>query len=313
MSTPGKPSGPVELSIGALSSATGVPVDTLRTWERRYGFPVPIGRTGGSHRRYAAESVEHVRLTVRALELGNRPAAVVGRDQDELRRLLGGLASRDAAPEEAAAAGPQRWLELARAMDGEALAAELQRGAAVAPALQFLEQRLGPFLTALGEEWARGSLRVSEEHYASERVREFLCARWREMSAGVPDGAALVVLATPPGERHSLGLHMAAWVLSLARARVLFLGADTPLDEVAFTAERHAADGVVLSVAAGYAGDLDGQLAQLSERLPRGVALVVGGAGAQTSNFEQVMGSFHQLARWGEQLRKRAQLLEYKE
>jgi hypothetical protein len=29
------------LSIGALSKATGIAVETLRTWELRYGFPVP--------------------------------------------------------------------------------------------------------------------------------------------------------------------------------------------------------------------------------------------------------------------------------
>jgi len=30
------------LTIGALSAATGVPVETLRTWERRYGFEVRL-------------------------------------------------------------------------------------------------------------------------------------------------------------------------------------------------------------------------------------------------------------------------------
>ena len=90
MSTPDKPYEPVELSIGTLSSATGVPVDTLRTWERRYGFPVPTTRTGGSHRRYAAETIVQVRLIVRALELGHRPSAVVGRDPRASGEMLVG-------------------------------------------------------------------------------------------------------------------------------------------------------------------------------------------------------------------------------
>ena len=33
------------LSIGAVAKATGIRVETLRTWERRYGFPRPE-RTG---------------------------------------------------------------------------------------------------------------------------------------------------------------------------------------------------------------------------------------------------------------------------
>jgi hypothetical protein len=78
-----------ELTIGALSSATGVPVDTLRTWERRYGYPVPSARSEGSHRRYSAETIGMIQLMVRALDLGHRASAVVGRGASELQQLIG--------------------------------------------------------------------------------------------------------------------------------------------------------------------------------------------------------------------------------
>ena len=29
------------MSIGEVAALTGVPAETLRTWERRYGFPAP--------------------------------------------------------------------------------------------------------------------------------------------------------------------------------------------------------------------------------------------------------------------------------
>jgi hypothetical protein len=111
MSRPHKPPDPVELSIGTLSSATGVPVDTLRAWERRYGFPAPSTRTGGSHRRYAADTIEQVRLIVRALEHGHRPSAVVGRDPEELVRLIGAPPSIGAARPSGhdASAGAAAW------------------------------------------------------------------------------------------------------------------------------------------------------------------------------------------------------------
>ena len=38
------------LSIGELSRATGLSIDTLRVWERRYGRPVPV-RLPSGHRR----------------------------------------------------------------------------------------------------------------------------------------------------------------------------------------------------------------------------------------------------------------------
>jgi MerR family transcriptional regulator, light-induced transcriptional regulator len=313
VSTPDKPSDPIALSIGTLSSATGVPVDTLRTWERRYGFPVPT-RTGGSHRRYPAETIGQVRLIVRALELGHRPSAVVGRDLDELRRLLGAPAPTSAEAAEPAASDPDadrlalaRWLELSLQMDGEGLSGEFHRSLAEMAALDFLDRRMGPYLHAMGDQWARGLLRVSHEHFASERAREFLSGQWRGANEGHPSGSPSVVLATPPGEQHALGLHMAAWVIALAGVHVVFVGADTPMEEVAFSAERHAARGVVLSIAAGYVGDLPAQLSELSACLPSQVSIAVGGAGSWKAGADpRKLNSFKDLFNWAAALSSEA-------
>jgi methanogenic corrinoid protein MtbC1 len=293
---------PVELSIGTLSSATGVPVDTLRTWERRYGFPAPTTRTEGSHRRYAADTIAQVQLIVRALELGHRPSAVVGRDPDELRRLIGAPPATPAAALDRNAGDSlvvARWMELTRTLDGEALAGELHRSLAEMAAIPLLERRLGPFLHEMGEAWARGELRVSMEHFAAERVREFLGAQWRSSNEGNRSARAAAVLATPPGEMHNLGLHMAAWVVALAGVRVIFLGADTPIDEVAFAAERQGANAVVLSVAAGYAGPLATHVAALRLYLPASINIAVGGAGS--AKLEQTvtnLNGFEALFTW---------------
>lgn len=304
MTPPDKPPEPVELSIGTLSSATGVPVDTLRTWERRYGFPVPTTRTEGSHRRYAADTVAQVQLIVRALTLGHRPSAVVGRDPSELRRLLGAPPASSQRVERADGDRQvlSRWLELAKAMDGEALSGELHRSLAEMAAIPLLERRLGPFLHEMGEAWAQGELRVAMEHFAAERVREFLSSQWRGANEGNRSARATAVLATPPGEHHNLGLHMAAWVIALAGVRVIFLGPDTPMDEVAFAVEHHGASGVVLSVAAGYAGALDIYVAALRARLPS-VSVVLGGAGSPVSvQLGLQLNGFEALFAWADTL-----------
>jgi methylmalonyl-CoA mutase cobalamin-binding subunit len=302
-----KPSPPVELSIGTLSSATGVPVDTLRTWERRYGFPAPVTRTEGSHRRYAAETIGQVQLIVRALELGHRPSAVVGRDPDELRRLLGSYAAAARVPIEGSGDEDQRviarWLELTRAMDGDTLVGEFHRGAAEMTAISFLERRLGPYLQAMGERWALGLLRVSHEHYASEKTREFLNAQWRAANESAGPGSPAAVLATPPGATHALGLHMAAWVVALARVRVVFLGADTPMTEVAFAAQHNQARGIALSVAEGYREDLAAHFSDLAARVSPDLSIVFGGADAwRAGPNAMVMNRFGDLFRWAEGL-----------
>ena len=42
---------PITLSIAAVERDTGLSKDTLRVWERRYGFPQP-GRDGFGERAY---------------------------------------------------------------------------------------------------------------------------------------------------------------------------------------------------------------------------------------------------------------------
>ena len=84
------------MSIGALSRATDIPIGTLRSWERRYRFPEPMRRESG-HRRYLLDDVGRLRMMKQALELGNRPSAVVGASQEVLERCL--LYTSDAADE----------------------------------------------------------------------------------------------------------------------------------------------------------------------------------------------------------------------
>ena len=84
------------LSIGVVSRATGIPPETLRTWETRYGFPSPERRPSG-HRVYAESVVPRLTRMAEALALGHRASRVVGASDAELAQLLGGndLATSD--------------------------------------------------------------------------------------------------------------------------------------------------------------------------------------------------------------------------
>ena len=72
------------MTIGAVSRATGIPVNTLRTWERRYNFPV-ADRSQGGQRLYSPSIVAHLNLINQALQSGMRPKQVVGIPLEELK------------------------------------------------------------------------------------------------------------------------------------------------------------------------------------------------------------------------------------
>ena len=67
---------PVSLSIAAVERDTGLSKDTLRVWERRYGFPLPH-RDALGERSYPFDQVERLRTIKRLLDAGHRPGRVV--------------------------------------------------------------------------------------------------------------------------------------------------------------------------------------------------------------------------------------------
>lgn len=98
-----EPASSAHLTIGDMSSRTGVPIATIRSWESRYGFPTPSRQSGG-HRRYAEADVASVLEVVRhrngGLALGTAVRRVTAGSVQarsifaELRRLHPELAPR---------------------------------------------------------------------------------------------------------------------------------------------------------------------------------------------------------------------------
>jgi DNA-binding transcriptional MerR regulator/methylmalonyl-CoA mutase cobalamin-binding subunit len=277
------------LSIGALARATGVPVETLRTWERRYGFPQPVRKPSG-HRTYPAASVEHLRRVARLLARGHRPAEVLSLEVSELDDLL---ALSDGSVEPAGeraldtpVATPgaldqviESMLRAAAAMDRRGLLRELRSQWSRLGPVRFLDEVAGVFLVRVGEAWHDGRLEVRHEHFASAVVADFL-REAREPYDAQARGPQ-VVAATLPGDGHVGGLLMASVLLAVRGRRVVYLGASTPVAQIVEAARAAQAQAVAISVSPSVPrARVTRALVQLRRELPKRTALWVGGAGA---------------------------------
>lgn len=78
------------LTIGDLAHRTGVPIATLRSWEKRYGFPQPQRQPGG-HRRYSESDVEAVQSVLEHRRSGLSLVAAVRRGGTESPTRSGSL------------------------------------------------------------------------------------------------------------------------------------------------------------------------------------------------------------------------------
>lgn len=266
------------IGITAVERDTGISKETLRIWERRYGFPAP-SRDAAGERLYPPEQVQRLRLVKRLLDAGHRPGRVVAASPQALSSLLqpvapmAGLAA--AAPEAPEIAACTALLQ-GHDIDGlrRALSqAVLRRGLAGGIAEVF-----APLTTRVGELWMSGELQIFEEHIYSECLQLVLRQAVYALPASEGHGPR-VLLTTLPGEGHALGLMMAEALLSLEGATCLSLGVQTPLAQLPTAAAVHRADVVALS----FSGQLPNRvvlegLAALRELLPARVEIWAGGS-----------------------------------
>lgn len=250
--------------IGELSRRTGVSAELLRAWEQRYGLLRPE-RSAGGFRLYTAADESRVRRMTALIASGvsaseaaaraasDEPVPVDGAVTDELARELRGALDR---------------------FDAEAAHDALDRLLAAVSAEVAISEVLVPLLHELGDRWETGAATVGQEHFASNLIRGRLLGVARGWARG--SGPAFV-LACPPGEEHDLGLMMFGIALARRGARVVFLGADTPVATIAETVRDVGPAGVV--IAASRPEPLSEASTELAA-IARDVPLYLGGAGA---------------------------------
>jgi DNA-binding transcriptional MerR regulator/methylmalonyl-CoA mutase cobalamin-binding subunit len=291
-----------------VSRATGLSPDTLRAWQKRYGFPVPQRKPSG-HRLYSSADVRRLRRISEAIARGHRPGNLVRLSEHGLQSLLASSRRPDPRAASAELSRPLRPLmPLVQAHDGRRLAAALLADAAALGPLEFLRRRVAPLVEEVGEAWARGAIGVHHEHLFSERIEDVLRSvrlpleRAGHQAFGRAASRPAVLLATLPGETHALGLQMAALAVAASGGAPVVLGADTPVADIAAAARarRCAAVAISISISTGGPGSRD-LLASLRAALPAGVLLFVGGLGARRSHPPGgcvILEDFDALAAW---------------
>ncbi|MEP6702374.1 MAG: MerR family transcriptional regulator [Betaproteobacteria bacterium] len=235
------------LTIGQVERDTGLSKDTLRMWERRYGFPEP-GRDAAGERLYDSGQVHKLRLIKRLIDAGNRPGKLVGQSVDELDRLgadqprvLANGASRESLGE---------FIELLQRREIDAFQQYLSQSLMRKGLEQFLLTTLVPLNISVGEAWARGELATFDEHLYTEYVQTLL----RTVIHGMPRRSELprVLITTLPQELHALGLLMVESLLASEGIQCVSLGTQTPLQDLLTAAEAHRADIVALSFSSSF-------------------------------------------------------------
>jgi MerR family transcriptional regulator, light-induced transcriptional regulator len=270
----------ITLSIAAVERDTGLSKDTLRVWERRYGFPTPE-RDNIGERAYTLEQVDKLRIVKRLLDAGHRPGRIVPLPLAALQQLVEQTVGQPQRGVEVALASAdlRAHLQLIHHHDAAGLRAELQRLLARFGVARFVIEVVGPLNAAVGDAWIRGQLEIFEEHLYTEVMHGLLRQAIAALPEAAPQAQPRVLLTTFPGEPHGMGLLMAEALFRLEGCSCLSLGVTTPLWDIVLAAAAHRSDIVALSFTGCMNPNqvVDG-LGELRSKLPEGVRLWAGGS-----------------------------------
>ena len=300
-------------TIKHAAEMVGVPVATLRAWQRRYRVVNP-GRSEAGYRLYGDDDIAVLRRMQALVASGWSPkeaakAAVSGEARAELPAGVGSYGPRGSGSPSPSNKGTPDLIAAATALDPFAASRMLDEGFATSSFEQLVDSWLLPELARLGAAWAAGRVTVAGEHMVAAAVQRRLSAAFD--AAGQDNRRSpLVLTGLPSGSRHELGILSFATAARRQGLAVLHMGTDLPIPDWLSAVERQRPDAVVLAVPTP--SDVEPAVKLVRGLLSRQTLVMLGGqyqeavieaAGARGEAAVMALG--HSISRGASELRER--------
>lgn len=231
---------------------------------------------------YSAADIAHLRLLARVVGAGRAIGDVAALSLAELEKLAVQSAPNGHEAESQRAHVPREdfvryVLERLERFDHATVSRLLGDAVVGLGVRRFVYEVVLPLVHRVGTRWADGELSIAEEHLLTGMLRNLLAG----LTHGRAGHGGPLVLATPAGERHEIGLLLVALLARDAGVDVVYLGVDLPAANIVDAARRVHARTVGLSVVAGKNRPRACvELAAIQAALPGNLELWLGGADA---------------------------------
>jgi len=259
------------MTIQQLSHEIGISIDTLRIWERRYGFPVP-GRDARGHRSYSLEQVDELRIVKSLQNFGQRPGKIFSLEPAQRRKLLDELTSQSLPKD-------SDLYRLVYELRPDQIVSELVKQRQRMGLVDFIHKNAVPLLQILDHGWASGQISIAREHLISDQLENLLRS---ELKGRIASVSSSILFLTLSGERHKLGLLLAAVLFEQAGVAAVWLSEDLPVSEVPAIAADLGVSGLALSFSGHYSTRQAKQdLSTLRNDLDPAIIMIAGGHAVQ--------------------------------
>ncbi len=241
----------VKVPIRAASRLSGVSVDCIRAWERRYRALNPERAKGG--RLFSEGDIYRLKLLKRAVGMGHSIGQIANLDTDELENLPFNAPNRKPRPREerthdfsdAVAELAEKFLSY----DQEAADELIGKVISLVTPREFVYAFAIPFLQHMNETWQEDGALEAQKHMTAASMRNAMLLLARQIHR--PNTAANVLFTTLPGEEHQHGIMIASMLATSASLRPVYLGTNLPVDEIIQAADATHPAAVVIGVKPG--------------------------------------------------------------
>ncbi len=267
-------------SIRDIENLTGIKAHTLRIWEQRYGIIQPK-RTDTNIRYYDAEDLRHVLSVALLNKYGYKISKIHNMSEDDMKAAIEESTNQELQLE----ALINEFLEATIDMDIVRFNELLTNYTEANNLEKTVEVLLFGYLEKIGIMWMTNKIFPAQEHLVSNIISRKIQIAIENLENST-SFSPKVLLYLPEGELHEIGLLYANYILLKNKKHVIYLGPNSPIDQVELVCEQLKPDYLYTHITS-VSNDFDGNsyFKKLSHIHP-GDKIIVSGTMLQKTNID---------------------------
>jgi DNA-binding transcriptional MerR regulator len=208
-------------TIRDIENLSGIKAHTLRVWEQRYGIIRPM-RKDSNHRLYGIEDLKQILRISFLYNQGYKISRIAEMGEEEIKKL-----SLELKPKGNYEVFINQLMEASMDFDEDLFRSVMDNAMVHLGMEKLMTQVIYPFLNKVGVLWMTGNVIPSQEHFASNIIRNKILMATNQLPPKNKVEGKKYILFNPPGEYHEIPLLFVQYCLKQRGISAVLFGIDT--------------------------------------------------------------------------------------